>query len=141
MFFSSVFYFVVSAALLLYVSGEGDRRKKNRRYGRLELLGLEDSKKVPGDWNPLRMVRSSFGGGQVRVQAGSQKFKGIGTGTRTRKTSDYNKENNHQAKVTLSSFILKELENSVQELTQKLPDHLNPQANEFLSLAPHSKNS
>lgn len=129
MVFLSAFYFVVSAILYFLVSNH-ESRGKNRRYSRLDLLSFQDLKKVPEDWNPLKSVQTLPNCKQAKFQARPQKFR----------RSD-NKENNHQAKLTLSSFILKELENSVQELTQKLPKHLNPNANEFLFSTPLIRNS
>lgn len=121
MIISTVFYLLVSVALYLLVLNSTSAQK-TKKYTRSELISLQSTKKLPADWVSIKSIQQNFQAKPIKFQPRPQKFR----------KSD-NKENNPQPKLTLSNFILKELETTVQELTQKPSAILNPHANEFIS--------
>lgn len=120
MFISTLFYLLVSFALYLLVSKPASN-PTTRKYTRSQLISLQNTKKVPEDWVSIKSIQEKFLTKPIKFHQRPQKFR----------KSD-NKENNPQPKLSLSNFILKELESTVQELTQKPSAILNPQANEFV---------
>ena len=140
---SSFIYFVITF-MLFWAAKKGKTGEKHqaRRYSRAEMVSCEGVDKAPEGFLAVESIRSSFGSRpnkfrgkmskSVNEKKNDENFKGsnfrdienLGTvgkmenkeNKEIRENKD-NKENVFNQNSILSSFILKELENSVKELT------------------------
>lgn len=114
MFWTSCFYVMIALISLFVINKFKENKPQRKVYTRVELLKEDKTATLPSDWTPLNVVKT-----EEKTQSPVK------------------------TEVTLESFILKEIENSVKELEQKrvpfgkidtnvMKTRLNPTVEEFL---------
>jgi hypothetical protein len=130
MILTILFYFSVCGFLYIFVLPRHQNVEQLKKYSRSEMMRESHSMQVPSDWRSIDSIRSSLPSRLPSFKPQKPRQ------SKTILQQDINKENNPPSSdknKSLSSFILKELESSMRELTKK-PGHLNPYAEEFTSL-------
>jgi hypothetical protein len=131
--FASVFYFGVAAVIYWIVAQKS--QVELRKYSREQLLSYSNLNSIPDGFSPVENIRTSFTSKPTRFKGkgkpteGKSHYKNDRDSKNERPNTEKqinllekpyqieNKENFFETQSSLSSFILKELENSVKELT------------------------
>ena len=144
MILTLIFYLAVCAIFsLMWYKSNSKPKTSPRTYSRSVLLSQSSISKVPSDWRSVDDIKSQF---KKQSLPKPQRYRQKPLNRSQAPIFD-DKENiySFKPKQTLGTFILKELENSVSELTKTLPEKtqssfpvpclngsiLNPHAKEF----------
>ena len=144
MILTLIFYLAVCVVFyLMWYKSSSSSRISPRTYSRSVLLSQSNISKVPSDWRSVDAIKSQF---KKESLPKPQRYRQKPLNKPQHPIFD-DKENMYsfKPKQTLGNFILKELENSVSELTKQIPEKnhytspmkdlkssiLNPYAEEF----------